>query len=72
MMDSAKRCFHFISEIIGKELFLKLCTEYVETNIKKTDCVCGMPKTAVTPVTYYHPSINYEWNMGLDDIGYMH
>jgi hypothetical protein len=69
MMDSAKRCFHFIAEIIGKELFLKLCTEYVETNMKKTDCICGMPKIAVT---YYHPSINYEWNMGLDDIGYMH
>ena len=65
MLESARRCFHSLAELIGKELFLKLCTEYVEGNMKKSECTKGAPKA---PTTYYHPSINYEWNMGTDNI----
>jgi len=65
MLESARRCFHSLAELIGKELFLKLCTEYLESNLKKQESANGAPKT---PITYYHPSINYEWNMGTDNI----
>ena len=66
MLESAKRCFHSLAELIGKELFLKLCTDYVETNLKKTDH--SINEGAKTPEPYYHPSIIYEWNQGTDSI----
>lgn len=64
MLESAKRCFHSLAELIGKEIFLKLCTDYVETNLKKTDN--SINEGAKTPEPYYHPSVNYEWNQGTD------
>jgi len=64
MQELAKRCFHSLADLVGKEMFIKLCKEYVEANLKKGD-----EKNVVTESkweVHYHPSINYEWNMGLD------
>jgi len=64
MQESAKRCFHSLADLVGKEMFIKLCMEYVEANLKK-----GTEQNTATESKWevnYHPSINYEWNMGLD------
>lgn len=67
MLESAKRCFYSLSEIIGKEVFLKLCNDYIESNIKKKDSIRELTKSSET---FYHPSIIYEWNTGIDNIIY--
>ena len=64
MLESAKRCFQSLADLLGKEVFIKLCMEYVEANLKKGTIQIPKPETKEP---YYHPSINYEWNMGGHD-----
>jgi hypothetical protein len=66
MQESAKRCFHSLADLVGKEVFIKLCMEYVEANLKRANE--QRPLTETKWEVYYHPSINYEWNMGLDHV----
>ena len=37
MFESAKRCFYSLADLIGKELFLKLCTDYMDNHVKKPE-----------------------------------
>ena len=70
MLESAKRCFQSLAELVGKEVFIKLCMEYVDTNLKKGNIqqLQPQPQQQSQPQNkegfYYHNSINYEWNMG--------
>ena len=66
MLESAKRCFQSLADLIGKEVFIKLCSEYVEANLKKVPIQDKIISVQVKqePFHNYHPSINYEWNMG--------
>jgi hypothetical protein len=67
MHEAAKRCFYSLADLIGKEAFLRLCTEYLESHLKKpSPSVIESPK--INDTYYHHPSINYEWNMGTDNI----
>ena len=66
MFESAKRCFYSLADLIGKELFLKLCTDYVDNHVKKPEYPSN--QTSKTPEPYYHPSVSYEWNTGTDNI----
>ena len=69
MLESARRCFQSLADLLGKEVFIKLCTEYVEANLKKQSIQVQthihLQKSVDTDG--YHPSINYEWNMGIPD-----
>ena len=69
MLESAKRCFQSLADLLGKEVFIKLCMEYVEANLKKAHVQPSPPppQPENKQEIYYHPSINYEWNMGGHD-----
>ena len=68
MLESARRCFQSLADLLGKEVFIKLCTEYVEANLKKSNIhIQAQPLQKSADTHGYHPSINYEWNMGIPD-----
>lgn len=66
MLESAKRCFHSLADLIGKELFLRLCADYVDSHMKKPESPSNQISKMSEP--YYHPSVSYEWNTGTDNI----